>query len=61
MEKSLKSDSPSKSSLNTTQDSTNKDFAGKFALNFLPSPALDGDSESEDLDVSLHSLGLDFV
>ena len=68
IEKSLKSDSQDKTSLNTTQDSANDDLAGKFALNCLLTPALDtedsdlcGDSDNEDLEVSLHSLGLDFV
>ena len=68
IEKSLKSESQDKTSLNTTQDSSNEELSGKFALNFVSAPALDttdsemcGDSESEDLEVSLHSLGLDFV
>ena len=68
LEKSPRQESPSKTSLNTTQDSATEELLSKFALNLVQNPAFDasqselcGDSESEDLEMSLHSLGLDFV
>jgi hypothetical protein len=69
-------DSISRSFLNTTQDSTNEDSPQKFPLSLLGGAARfsveqtdsqecsdegEDDLESEDLDVSPRSLGLDFV
>ena len=70
-EKWSKTGSKTGSFLNSTFESTNEDDQAKFALNFCDSPArtsiessddeIGADSEIDENDISLRSLGLDFV